>query len=171
MKKKQFGMCRNPKTHRANRDNQDRQYVRGKRCSLPSAWDLDYWIGEQKSWKGKRKTQYRTDGRGKKHEVIIGTDVCEWKLEEYFQDNNIPFSIEMILKRVVKYIKKPYGYMKDYGSYYDEDMGWVSNYQKWIFTHYETEEWVRHYRIGYEVTWWSDKDIGIDYLLNRFRLI
>lgn len=71
---------REPRTYQANRVNSICPFVRGKRRKLPTERD-DRYIYRQKSWKKKRKTQYRPDKTN-----------CQWR-EAAFHPfaNNDPY--------------------------------------------------------------------------------
>lgn len=143
MKKKVYRYCRQIKTTQERRANQQCKYVRGKRRGgLPDPWDRDDFIRHQKSWKSKRKSQYYPGGRGKKHNVKHKCDwheFREWDLEEYFQDNGIPYIVEPMTE--------------------------ISYRESWAYpgTYYRYNK-----IIGCDITWWSNKDIGIEYLIKRF---
>ena len=63
---------RNPRTTAEAKANQE-GWGRPRRrpCNLPNAYDDYYPQADRKSWKAKRKTQYRPGGRGKEHSVVV----------------------------------------------------------------------------------------------------
>jgi len=185
--------------YRAIRTTQERrmsfsceaQYVRPARNfkNLPSTWDDTHVHGDT-SWKGIRKKQYRAEGRGQKHEIVV-TDCDRWyrvyKVKEYFEKYDIPYRIEDIKEqytynhRVTKWVerfRRPRYQMK-YSWVTGADgkrvmtrvrghqIGWET-----IGDHVYTGE-VRTIKgsktVGFKITWWSDKDIGISYILNRIQ--
>jgi len=130
-----YACMRHFKVFQEKKANQDCEYARAKRspASLPDPWD-DYWIRSRKTWKDKRKTQYR-ESRGQKRCIKLPSLFYQWGVERYFKLHDIPYRIESL--------REPHTY-----------------YCPW------RERWVKTYRVvGYQLTWWSDKDIGIDYIL------
>lgn len=176
---------RHPRTTQERRTNGSRKdrdlavWRRAKRSAsnIPDAWD-DFAIFYQKSWKKHRKTQYRSEIRGRKHEVCLGPELIdgEWlnrqrmfSLERYFQDHDIPYKItenrELIqMIEVFNYDEKGFlqsaighnGYCFNRIPYYD---GMLDDYD------YCRHGYWKRKLLGYRVTWWSDKDIGIEYLI------
>lgn len=133
-------MYRRPKTTQEKRHNQE-NWHRGKRSPsiLVDSYD-DIRVYEDKSWKSKRKTQYRSNKRGKKHSLIISYwDFDTWSFEEYFKENNIPYMIEDICQIKMRWV------------------WWCQEYRKFS------------YITGKKIVWWSDKDIGMKYLLKQFK--
>lgn len=182
---------RSPRTTQERRANGRRTdnipFVRAKRnaANLINAWD-DRPHCVQKTWKEKRLTKYRVGKRGQKHELFFpsneyGCWALTWTLEEYFEDHDIPFNIETIrevchrqreIKRwVVKYR------VPDYGWWYPHlqlrpgrkpvQRGW-KDVGEWVGTG-KYEPYSFSIITGYNVVWWSDKDIGIEHILNRVR--
>lgn len=104
---------RSPKTTQEKRANQDREYVRGARLgrNLPSVWD-DKPILHSKSWKSKRKTQYRGPKRGRPKYAFFKSYEYRalWDFTEYLEDNNIPYREEHI------YVDKIYRMPDIYGN-------------------------------------------------------
>lgn len=113
-------------------------HIRGCRRAhmLPDSFD-DIWRRPQKSWKKKRKTQYRDPCRGPQHEITIGTDSirppCR-RYEEYFEEHDIPYFIETIRNVRIK----------------------TSWWRELPFRYSSI--------VGYRIVWWSTKDIGIDFI-------
>jgi hypothetical protein len=96
---------RNPRTMQERRANGKRsKWARAKRNkALATLVDWNKHHGYQKSWKKKRKTQYRVGGRGQEYRCYIDRDDIPhnhsywntyWDLEEYFKEHNIPFQIK-----------------------------------------------------------------------------
>lgn len=75
-----------------------KEYVRGKRSArmLPNYWDEVYRAELGKSWKNKRKTQYRVGGRGQKQVFLLNTWVCEWYITRYLDIQDIPYELERV---------------------------------------------------------------------------
>lgn len=158
-----YSYMRDPKTQQERRANQDKEYVRGKRLpnSLPTCYD-DIRVRGRKTWKDRRKTQYR-ESRGQKHVIKI-TDkrFYNWEVERYFDKFGIPYHFETI--------RKP-----EYRPEYRWKLVPDKERQKlfpWAWpvimkrVYEPTGNTVRYSVFDYyTLTWWSDKDIGIDYIL------
>lgn len=86
---------RNPRTTNERRNSQNK-YVRAKRNhkNIPNAWD-DIPICHQKTWKKKRKKQYRGPKRGKKHSIKVRLSNMR-RLVDYFEEYNIPYVCKTI---------------------------------------------------------------------------
>lgn len=191
MRSKHTGWHRHMRTtaeRRANSDPELRKYVRGKRSPrmLPSYW-TDRQTTKTKSWKDKRLIQYRPDGRGVEHEIHIGKQFGWgpiYRIEEYFKDHEIPFVIDHLYDTEIELIygrwsTEVVGYEKYTTTRYIRDKKskkkhktileyvteWRAKYDR-VWTQYDKPREV-HYRHdkGYNVTWWSDKDIGIDRII------
>jgi hypothetical protein len=94
MRKYRYHYYRAPRTTAERRSNQN-GWCRAKRNpnSLPTTYD-DLPIRHNKSWKSKRKKQYRSGRREHEHSITIYSHVDEWKLKCYFEDHDIPYSIK-----------------------------------------------------------------------------
>lgn len=110
--------------------------IRGRRRPhhLPDIYD-DIPITRQKTWKKKRRTQYRVEPRGERHEIFVDSIKYQrpyYRYEEYFKKHDIPFRIE--------------------------------NESEWTIRWSHMFEQHRYFSVlrGYRVIWWSNKDIGID---------
>lgn len=119
------------------------QWSRAKRRSgmLPDPWE-DYKLLEQKTWKVKRETQYRPEGRGKEHALEVDINFRTWDFTDYLDEHSIPYRIEDH--------KECYYYW----SYWAPPVRLVR----------------RCITVGHTITWWSDKDIGIEYILGSYTL-
>jgi len=174
---------RNPHTRNEKKQNQE-GWCRAKRrpAHLIDSYD-DKPHGHQKSWKKFRKTQYHIGGRGKEHTLrISNNNISIWSLEKEFRKLNIPFRIDEVrepyrFKRKKWKLVKSKWKMPVYCRVRIKDTtsksGWNWAY-KIVRWEYQAEwqedgwEWQNSYRIvAYDVTWWSDKDIGVEYILNR----
>jgi hypothetical protein len=137
---------------------------------------LDQWLNDkphnhEKSWKRKRKTQYRDRASMQEHTLEFDNNVYKWwDVQEWFDDHDIPCRIERINEtwtqtqthRWKRIETGPYPYIDAKG---------IKRYRY----HYEhvrvrltkpiTYQCSR--TIGWRLTWWSDKDIGIEYVLKR----
>jgi len=194
-RKKNYGWHRAPRTTQERRVNGKRsKWGRAKRnqVNLVNHWD-DKCPTYQKTWKVKRNHQYRN--RGQQHTTFLPNDgskswrfwVNIWDLEEYFDDHNIPCRIEKVEKierRVQTHQKvwrcvgyEPYTYQrivrprkngaKKTLTRYETHTSWRGVYD-WVTIKLERPRETRWSTLlGYRVTWWSDKDIGIDYILQR----
>lgn len=183
-----------PRVRQELRETQDCPYSRRSRVN-----DLKYclydghgnWPGE--SWKGKRQKQHRENPRGEQHEIVLSDN--NWRnmyaIKEYLTEHNIPFRIEDICERQRRKQVFRTKRVKDY-----QVANWVYRWH-WVKndegkktlerhkSHQAGYSWrykeitldkpnVRYYnvsiRVAYNLTWWSDKDIGMDYILNRIEL-
>lgn len=191
---RKYRWLRHPRTtaeRRANQDEYDGSTNQGTWCrgrrrgkNLTSAWD-DKPHGCQKSWKEFRKTQYHACGRGEKHTIFIyNTIVSIWKLEEYFREHNIPYHTECIRKPyktqkkpVKKYFvvgQKPLYHYK-YTVTKDENGKRIytkvkkllcyTNVYDYEFVGYKNVTY--YHTLGYEFSWWSNKDVGIEFILSK----
>ena len=191
-RKKIHHYYRRPRTAAEAKANQDGEYVRGKRSprNLADAWD-DNNCCHQKTWKVKRLQQYRPDGRGEKHTITLSSSkvwLHTWYLEEHFDDHDIPYHIERLYDvefrktyyfreyRVVRYNPILQSSHKLGGTFNDlvnrgtNIIRWVPVY-KWVIIPLKkpcTYKWSKI--IGFKVTWWSHKDIGIDYILRKLEM-
>lgn len=170
---------RHPRTTQEAKANQE-GWERAKRRprNLPSNYD-DMYPTHEKTWKNKRKTQYRPGGRGKKHSIEVDLDwTYEWDLSCYFIEHDIPYRIESVCESRTKKFKKWKRVSKGTYPVYrrqfwrqDGKLMWVDKISYWT----EKYEWVHdgwEWKpvvdiVAYRVTWWSDKDIGIDYILKQ----
>lgn len=160
-----YNYCRHPRTKQELTANQDCPYTRRKRTKkyLPDAY-WDQWIRPSRSWKDNRKTQYRPDGRGEQYSITFqpvqwgGT----WKLEKYLKDKDIPFSVEKIYRQEWQPVYERVSVVRD--GWTEDDFIW----RKFVWKSRPTGEY--HWVAVFDhdlLTWWSHKDIGIDYLLRR----
>lgn len=181
MRKRYKGGYRHPRTTAEKRANQDGEFVRGRRKPhlLPSSYD-DIYVKGTKSWKDKRLTQYRDKPRGKKHEIIIKGQnyifLSDWRLQDYLEKYDIPYRLEPIrenfqksswvtTKREKWYLKPRFCYSWNPDKRHQIGFDWVyrdvplDKPYKVVYTYSR--------QIGTKIVWWSDKDIGIDYILNQ----
>lgn len=138
MKEKKYGpktdcWYRSPKTTQERKWNyaHGKKYVRAKRYghNLPSTYD-DIAITKEKCWKSKRKNQYRTGKRGKKHVVILPVWVMEYYITSYFDDHDIPYKVEDLRESKMR---------KD--------------------CYVRTGYWKYSWSVGTKLTYWTDKNI------------
>ena len=172
--------------HGARTANECRAYydhpelVRAKRrpVALHSWWD-DHTSCVQKTWKTKRRKQYRGRSSKIKHRVRLDIRASTWELDEFFDYHNIPYRLEHIresrsysIRDQVK-IKDKYIPIYNYRYVYrDKQMvkevlhqsGWKWTY-KWV-----REGPVRTYTygvtVGYNLTYWSDYEVNLDWIYN-----
>jgi hypothetical protein len=148
---------------------------------------LDPWCNEraatiQKTWKIFRENQYRVGGRGQKHTVVIDNSWAKkWNFEKYCNAHDIPFCINEIC-----HLEKRTQYKKAIWTVIGNETVkrlkrvLVGTRKKWIEVEqtrpkygyiYEDLPTPRHYAVsitdGWELVWWSNKDIGIEYILNK----
>jgi hypothetical protein len=176
MRKRSYGYYRHIRTTAERKASQE-GWSRAKRNhkNLPSDWD-DCRIAHTNSWKDKRKTQYYPDGRGKQHEVVIEDKYHDWQIQQYFKDNNIPYCMEPITKTTphIWYQHEKKAYIRHKEVQY---VGLKTTYYYYL-PQYKTiklDPPIRHVTywvktIGYRITWWSNKDIGIEYILKSNRM-
>jgi hypothetical protein len=196
MRKKNYGWYRAPRTTQERRENGKRsKWGRAKRNSrnLVNSWD-DARFTHQKTWKVKRRHQYRE--RGKEHTVFLPNDgakswgfwVNTWELEEYLNDKGIPFRLEKVeqcecrtqsTQRVYRCVgHEPYTYVrairprkngaKKVETRYETVTSYRSTYD-WVTVKLakpRTTRWST--LLGYRLTWWSDKDVGMERIIQRF---
>ena len=158
---------RRPHTTAERRANQD-GWCRGKRKPhmLPNTYD-DLNATCTNSWKDHRKTQYHIGGRGEHHQVRVETEKTWWrnskisKLEDYCKKHNIP-------NRTNEYRKfnwKPCGRWMSTGKKIEKKIGHYI-YIDWEYKFIPNGQFYRSYYVDYYVFhWWSNKDIGIKYIL------
>ncbi len=170
----------------------EKKYVRPARnfANLPNSYDDKHVHGDT-SWKGARKTQYRANGRGKQHEMVINTtDFNRWRwaaqytLRDYFVKHDIPYRIDEIKeqytyksypsKSVLRFVRPRYQLKYSWVTGADGErsiqrvqghqIGWETIYD--FVPTGEIKIVKASKTVGYRITWWSDKDIGIDYILS-----
>lgn len=183
---------RNPRTRNEERHNQDEYegsskqqvWCRAKRrpCHLADSW-WDRHSCVQRTWKEHRKTKYRPGKRGKKHTIFCEGYLKAWDLKEYCEEHDIPCNMEKVTepysywKNVYEKVEigqKPYYISRWY--YRPDETGKMVRTEQKVLWFYSTEykevyigqeEVHTHRLLGYNFTWWSNKDIGIEYILNR----
>ncbi len=161
------------------RANQDCEYVRAKRkpSSLPDPWD-DYNTVVTKSWKDKRKTQYRGEKRGPKQSIHLNDKAWRilWDLEEYFKKHDIPYRVEKKRKKVIytvtittkreKWRQVPLYTHPFRGTVHQIGFRW--EYREIPLETPIVKRYKSYESLGYEIVWWSNKDIGIDYIVKDY---
>jgi hypothetical protein len=193
---KYYRRPRTTQERRANTKRSKWARGRRRMGNLINTYD-DPQVCIQKTWKVKRRHQHRENARGKKHTLFLaneGGSSCRWlfwikmwDLEEYLKNHDIPChvrKIEQIEVRVQTHHERyvitgwePYtkvcavrpkknGARKTETQYVTET-GWRTVYGWRKVKLKEPREWRTSTLIGYEVTWWSDKDIGMDYILQQ----
>jgi hypothetical protein len=131
-----------PRTTQERRVNGKRsKWNRGRRsaANLPTSYD-DLWVRHERCWKSKRKTQYV--GRGQEHTIYI-----PWNNENY--KHNIH-----CIRMYYRFEK----YLKEHDIPHRVEKIQRKEPSIWYNGHYTMP-------IGHEITWWSDKDIGLDYII------
>lgn len=142
---------------------------------------LDSWCNEkvpinQKTWKVLRKTQYRNGKRGQRHVYeIYDKWYSGWKFEEYCREHDIPCAVKNYA-----HLESSWEYQKTWEIIcYRPTIGCTINNIKYPNLH-PIYGYVYHYDLPLvkrvwsvydktELIWWSDKDIGIERILNRAR--
>lgn len=169
-------------------------YIRGKRsfCNLPNAWnDRPKSQINPKSWKKLTKSKYQSqvEKRGKQKSIYLPEDKdfrIHWQFsarmkvynfKEYCKKHSIPCKVVERKKSRVSYYDErifvPNGKMKHYYSeprYKDGILiaprRITYSYQDgdWVFTGKKKAHKYKEI-VGYNLIWWSDKNIGIDRIL------
>jgi len=143
-------------------------------------WNLERPHAMQKSWKMYRKKQYNPDGRGQKHILRVSCDdltwLQRWNWDTYCIDHNIPHTM-----RVLSHLEKRTQYKEGIWCILEwevcdrirrvDGLYTIVKEPKPVYGYkYETLPEPRHYTVsvtdGYELIWWSDKDIGMEYILS-----
>ena len=186
--KTNYFMFRSPHTNNEKKANQDEYegnvkipaMCRGKRRprNLADSWDDKHHCC-QRSWKVRRQKQYRGCKRGAEHHVFLEGWRGMWSVEEYFRDHDIPYKVEKVtqhytykaeirskrVKRLVpNYVYKLVWKDKKLVREIQHQSGYIEEYE-WVIIGYQDTIGMR--LIGYDLVWWSDKDIGIDFILKR----
>lgn len=164
---------RHPHTTQERRENQEGwERPRRRPNRLVDFWD-DKPVWARKSWKDDRTTQYYTEGRGKHHQLRIGKDECYkllyhhhndslWRLQQYCTDHNIPHRTDEVK-----------------GSYLVPEYEWIYTGKIKRMYFKERSYWDIHERVRrptgrmiprtytkyYVFNWWTDKDIGVEYII------
>ena len=143
------------------------EYVRAKRnpTNLPTDWD-DIRSCIQRSWKVKRKKQYR--GRSKnKCVVFLPINIKSWDLGEHLEDHDIPFNMEYVTEQRTnsyhprKQVKDEYVPVYTY-KYQGKghQIGWAWTYKTEVDYTQKIDK-TYTYITGYKLTYWSDKEINL----------
>ncbi|RDJ35173.1 MAG: hypothetical protein DWQ19_10135 [Crenarchaeota archaeon] len=150
---------------------------------MPSARD-DLWVRKQKSWKKKRKTQYRPEGRGEEHTLLLELETDSiWfrsdpvyqlysRIEDYFEEQDIPYNTEYLYKTYEKCYEYPNGYYalteETYPVIYyvlgGDKINRIDYRRIWVWVKLgEPKIKCRKYsRLkGYQITYWTDKNIDL----------
>lgn len=193
-KRKPYEHCTGPKVTNELRQTQDCEYSRPRRrndLKYVGYWG-DSYHRETNNWKDRREKQYRSGKRGERHELVFNNEDGgwrqQWNLERYLKKHDIPFRVEEIRhverrKRVtktkrVKDYQVPvycYGYEWREGADGNKNLFRVVKHQigyQWKYREIPLDKPVVTYynvsvRDGWKLIWWSDKDIGIEYILKR----
>ena len=155
-------------------DEDHAPYIRAKRrkVNLPTVYD------DRQQTHCSKSRKLKSGFRGKKHCVAVYEDsyyTAAWKFEEYCKKNSIPYRFEEIYERRTRsvpiYKKVFVGNWEqlDYSSHTKKN-GKRQPLKTKLEPHYEkvkigekTVNW--KYVIGSRFIWWSNKDIGISFLL------
>jgi hypothetical protein len=183
-----YYIFRHPHTNNEKRANQDEydnktkviSLCRAKRRprNLADAWD-DKHHEVQKSWKVRRKRQYRGEKRGAEHQVFLEGWRNLWSMEEYFRQHDIPYKMERVMekytytvpiyskivkRRVPNYVCRERLMDGKWISEICHQIGWREEYD-FVLIGYQTKIGAR--LTGHNLVWWSDKDIGIEFILKQ----
>lgn len=152
--------------------------------NLPDTWNTPSII-KTKCWKDRRRTQYRTNGRGKKHTLILYKDNrATWQkiynFEDYCEAHDIPYNVEVKYNRVkktkvIRTKKVLAGHKRKFvkkwknGQFvpdYSHQIGWEPVYKVEKLKKPKYITYTTHYVDHYLLIWWTDKDIDIERVLN-----
>jgi hypothetical protein len=194
---------KNQRFYRRPRTTQERR-ANGKRSKWGRArrnqanlvdWHDDRCACVQKTWKVKRRHQYRDRARGQQHTIFLphcgGASwrfwVNTWELAEWFDNHDIPYrleKVEKIEKRIETHQRvykrtgwRPYTTVqavrprnngaKKTQTQYVTRTSWEGVYN-WVRVKLAKPRIARWSTlVGYNLTWWSDKDIGIDHIIEQ----
>ena len=110
-----------------------------------------------------------------------------WKLESYLDDHEIPYCLKAIYKTETRWettrqvwqitgyepytrvcaIRPKKNGAKKTETKYEVVTDWRAIHDYVTVPLAEPRKHMYRTLLGYRLTWWSDKDIGIDYVLNR----
>ena len=155
--------------------------------NLADSWD-DKRRCVQKSWKEIRKTKYHPTGRGKKRTIFINERLHEWVLMKYLEAHKIPYVMEdvkevnsqcqvPIRKRIFVGEEPAYRQQREWiinkegervREWTRKPLGYNIKIYEWRTVGYRTRTYYR--TKGFNLTWWSNKDIGINYILAQCRI-
>lgn len=196
MKKKCYSYYRSMRTHSEQVANEeiceDGMRIKWGRARRNSSV-LDPWNNEkqpitQKSWKCKRQNQYNVGKRGKNHTLYIAEHIWNrwstvWKFECYCKDHNIPYLVKTLAHNEVHWQYQRTWQFIGYETSKQLKRIVTGEYKKkaeWVWIPYQKPvyDWVYDYNAplikrtysvydGTELIWWSDKDIGIEYILKK----
>jgi hypothetical protein len=147
-------------------------------------WDARdrHYRHDKKSWKRKRDTQYRVDGRQQKHNVTLpGDQVRTWLLSQYFEKHDIPFRIipqrqkrtsvywitteRRACYNVPNYLWHSYVGIAGYGRVDNRPRGFKTVYYDYPLEKPIRKERTYYVTVAYQIVWWSNQDIDIDNIL------
>jgi len=133
---------RGASTYREYKHNME--YIRPKRKKQANSWYLERHNGRcgDKGWKNKRRHQYKNGGRGTKKEITTFDLDNGWDWIKNLEDHCEDYEISC---------KKEYFYESRYRTK-----------GPMVGTQYR-------YIVGIKFTWWSNKDIGVDYLFDNLK--
>lgn len=134
-----------------------------------------YHPHSRKGWKKSRSKQQRTGGRGEKHSIYIeGANKYHlWDFEKYCFKHDIPYRLEEKTTTEKCSYKETKSVAVRYVPAYTYASNPIRQHQvgyKWIYKTVETGRIITYNRkkvLGCTITWWSDKDIGIEYILKE----
>jgi hypothetical protein len=182
MKHHMTSSYRRPRTtqeRRYNCDEDHTDFVRGKRRNIPNSWDD---MPSRPHKKSKRQK-----GRGKKRSIVFDYySYYEWNITSELNRQDIPYRLEYLNKsetRTVPKYRKVYTGRKitrpvfDYVESYRDINGKSKRRMKYKFVDEDEVNFVKDgtrektYKVRDKIrlTWWSDKNIGIDRILASAR--
>lgn len=151
-------------------------------------WNNDKPHNHEKSWKKKRKTQYRNRSEMVEHTIYLEDRVYKlWEVQRWFDSQDIPYRVEDIRKSHtrMRYYERRWVFIRNEPriDWYKVREGhgkslvirWESKYsirpiygyREFKLSQPEVVKWTTVE--GVKLTWWSDKDIGIQRVLNQYR--
>lgn len=106
MKGKNYGYYwgyRSPRTTQERKQYEPhKKYVRAKRSKrmLPNSYDDIQTAKKEKSWKVRRKTQYRCGKRPKPQKIWLDWKVCEFTVKQYLEQMDIPYKFKEVYEEI-----------------------------------------------------------------------
>lgn len=184
-----YSCYRHTNTHQEMVANQEER-EEGKRCkwgrNSRSQHELDPWTydkchNHEKSWKKRRDKQYREESRNEQEEHVVWLEdrLNTWGLEEWFVDHNIAYKIEWVFETrmgVQKYgwcrvcVTQFFCNLKRHGVKNKDGCGEDENsytYYRYVWDKLPNPKPKSIQYRRYKLTWWSNKNIGIEYVLKQ----
>ena len=181
-----YASYRRMRTYQERRANclykEDGQRVKwGRACRNNKAldpWSLEDQHHYEKSWKKRRKTQYWSNARKQtEHFLFIpyyypGNGYGDiWQLEGYFKDHNIPYRLKCVYNsytrsyRPFKWVCQPSTKIPNISPVDGRQRGFIDKGAHIKVYSDEVKTYKVKDHLGWNLTWWSNKNIGIEKML------